>query len=182
MGIELSAGCRPSSWLQLDANTTFSRNRVVDYTAWYETYDKSDYETGWNKEAVQLSHHFSEAKLPFSPELTAAAGITVIPAKDFRFNLTEKYVSGQYVTNTQNDDLKLPAYNAANVSLTYSFSIRKFANAEFGLYVNNLLSNQYSCNAWGYEAHFANGDATYIEKGLYPVAPRNYLAKFTLRF
>lgn len=181
-GIELSAGYRLASWFQLDANTTLSRNRVVDYTTWYETYDKSDYVTGWNPEPIQQSKHFDEAKLPFSPELIAAAGITIVPAKDFKFNLTEKSVSEQYVTNTQNEDLKLPAYNCTNASLVYNFIIRKFANAEIGIYVNNVFSNQYSCNAWGYEAHFASGEPTYVSKGLYPVAPRNYLTKFTLRF
>jgi len=177
-GIELTAGYRPFNSLQIDATTTLSRNRVVDYTTWFETYDNSN---DWG-DAPQLSQHFDEAALPFSPELTAALGITIIPAKNFKFKLTEKYVSEQYVTNTQNEDLKLSAYDCANASLSYTFRIKNFADAELGLFVNNLLSNQYICNAWGYEAHFANGDATYIEKGVYPVAPRNYQVKFSLRF
>jgi len=182
LGVELQAGVRPLSWLQLDANTTLSKNRVQDYTAYYESYDKSDYETGWNSVPNQLSQYFKEAKLPFSPELIAAGGITLIPVKSIKFNMTDKYVSEQYISNTQNEGLKLPAYNSANASMTYAFNIKSFANAEIGFYVNNLFSYQYSCNAWGYEAHFENGDPTYTEKGLYPVAPRNYLAKFTLRF
>ncbi|MDD4920913.1 MAG: TonB-dependent receptor [Bacteroidales bacterium] len=182
LGIELAAGYRPTNWMQLDANTTLSRNKVVDYTAWYDTYDN---DVDWNymeNPANQLSQYFDEASLPFSPELTAALGITLVPAKDFKFNLTDKYVSEQYFTNTQNEDLKLPAYHTANLSLTYAFNIKKFANAEVGFYVNNFFSNQYSCNAWGYESHFLNGAATSSGKGLYPVAPRNYLMKFSVRF
>lgn len=177
-GIELSAGYRPFGWLQLDANTTLSRSRVVDYTAWFETYDNSN---DWG-EVDQLSRHYDEASLPFSPETIAAFSMTLVPVKNIRINFTEKYVSSQYITNTQNDDLKLPAYNNANTSVTYDFTVKGIVQAQIGLYVNNLLSNRYSCNAWGYEAHFANGDETYIEKGLYPVAPRNYLAKFAFRF
>jgi len=181
LGLELSAGYRPFNKLQIDATTTLSRNRIVDYVAWYDTYDSSNDQTGWNG-VSQISQKFDEAKLPFSPELTAAVGVTVVPAKDFKLNVTEKFVSEQYISNTQNEDLKLPAYDCANLSLTYSFKMKHFANAELGLFVNNVLSNQYICNAWGYEAHFANGDATYTEKGVYPVAPRNYLAKLTVRF
>jgi len=178
MGIEISAGYRPVTWIQLDATTTLSKNRVIEYTTWYETYDNSN---DWG-DAAQLNQYFDEAKLPFSPELTAVCGITVIPAKNFKLNLTEKYVGEQYITNTQNENLKISAYHCSNASLTYNFRIKDFADAELGLYVNNLLSNQYICNAWGYEAHFANGDATYTEEGLYPVAPRNYLTKLTIRF
>ena len=177
-GIEFSSGYRPNEWLQLDANATLSRSRVVDYTAWFETYDNSK---DWG-DANQLSMHFDEASLPFSPETIAAFGMTLVPAKNLRINFTEKYVSSQYITNTQNEDLKLPAYNSANSSIIYDFRIKGIVFAQLGFYVNNLLSKKYSCNAWGYEAHFANGDETYIEKGLYPVAPRNYLAKFTFRF
>jgi len=106
----------------------------------------------------------------------------VIPAKKFKLNITEKYVGEQYVTNTQNEDLKLPAYQCANASLTYDFTIHGFANAQIGLTVNNLCSNQYFCNAWGGEYHFTNGEPAITEKGLYVVAPRNYLAKFVLQF
>jgi len=40
----------------------------------------------------------------------------------------------------------------------------------------------YEVNAWGYEAHFADGEEPYLEKGVYKVAPRHYLAKFVLHF
>lgn len=185
LGVEFTAGYRANSWLQMDATTTLSRNRIEDYTIWYDTYKTlADY-NDWNMDmdpAYQLSQHYKTTKLPFSPELTAAMGITLIPAKDFKCSVTDKYVSEQYITNTQNNDLKLPAYNSANVSFAYTFNIRHFANAEIALYVNNLLSNQYSCNAWGAESHFLDGTKTMVDKGLYPVAPRNFLTKFTVRF
>lgn len=178
-GVELMAAYQPFRWIKFDANSTISRNRVVDYTAYYETYDNSN---DWNRVANQQSKHFAEARLPFSPELIAAGSVTFMPWKNLKLNVTEKYVDEQYVTNTQNDDLKLPAYNSSNASISYGFNIKGISDVEIGLYANNLLSKRYACNAWGYEAHFANGDPVYIEKGLYPVAPRNYLCKFTFSF
>jgi iron complex outermembrane recepter protein len=178
-GIELQAGIKPYQWLQLDANTTLSRNRAFDYTVYYTTYNNS---TDWDEVDSRDSKHIIEASLPFSPELIAAGSVSILPIRNVRLNIVGKYVGEQYVTNTQNEDLKLPAYHAANATLTYDFKIRGFANAQIGFTVNNLYSNQYFCNAWGGEYHFANGEPTYSEKGLYVVAPRNYLAKFTVKF
>lgn len=177
-GVELQAGFRPMDKLSLEANATFSRNRALDYTAWYETYDNSN---DWGA-APQLSQYFKEANLPFSPEAMGAFRVIWKPLEALRFSWTKKWVSRQYITNTQNSDLLLPAYTASNASLTYAFVIKGMANASLGLHVDNLASRRYSSNAWGYEAHFANGDPTYVEKGLYPVAPRHYLVKFVLQF
>jgi len=120
--------------------------------------------------------------LPYSPEIIAALSLTAKPVENVRLNLMAKYVGEQYYTNTQNDDLKLPAYYQINFNASWDFRLFNLADAQLGLVVNNLFSNKYACNAWGYEAHFANGEPTYVEKGLYVVAPRNYLAKFTVRF
>ena len=177
-GIELQAGYKPCKCLQIDANATFSRNRIVDYTAWYETYDNS---SDWGS-AAQISQHFNEIKLPNSPEIIAALSVSYMPVEKVRLNIVSKYVDQQYYTNTQNEDLKLPAYNQTDLSANYDFRLFGRADATFGVYVNNVFSTKYACNAWGYEAHFANGDPTYTEKGLYVVAPRNYLAKFTVKF
>jgi len=177
-GVELALGWKPSEAWQFDANTTFSRNRVVDYTVWYETYDNS---SDWG-DAAQLSQHFDEAKLPYSPETMAAFRVTWKPLRNLSLTASEKYVGEQYITNTQNDALKLPAYQTTNLSMAYDFRIKGMADATLSLHVINLTSQAYACNGWGYEAHFANGDPTYTEVGLYPVAPRNYLAKFAVRF
>ncbi len=177
-GIELALGWKPTEAWQFDANATLSRNRVVDYTVWYETYDNS---TDWG-DAAQLSQHFDEAKLPYSPETMGAFRVTWKPLHNLSLTATEKYVGDQYITNTQNDALKLDAYQTTNLSLTYDFRIKNLTDASLSLHVVNLTSQSYACNGWGYEAHFANGDPTYTEAGLYPVAPRNYLVKFAVRF
>lgn len=175
-GIELQAGYRPFHNLTLEGNATFSRNKALDYTVWYETYDNTD---NWNP-TPQESRHFKEADLPFSPKAMGAFRVTWKPLAGLGLSVINKWVGSQYVTNTQHSDLKLPAYTVANASLVYTLTLFNSADSEVGLYVENLTGRHYSSNAWGYEAHFANGDPVYIEKGLYPVAPRHYLVKFVL--
>ncbi len=178
-GMEFQVGSKPFSWLQLDANTTFSQNSVLDYTAWYDSYDNSN---DWGSPTQQLSKHFDEMTLPFSPSVIAALAVTVKPIQNLSLTATGKHVGSQYITNTQNEDLKLPTYQHVNLAANYSFKLARKLSAQVGLFCNNLFSRKYACNAWGYEAHFENGDPVYTEKGLYVVAPSNYLAKFTLRF
>ncbi len=176
-GVELMGGYKPAKWLELFANATFSRSKVLDYTAWFETYNNSN---DW-AEAEQLSQYFDQASLPFSPEVIVAAGVNVNPARNLKVGLNYKFVSDQYVTNTQNEDLKLPSYNNFNLNIAYDFKLLNFADSKLSFFVNNLFSAKYSSNAWGWEAHFRNGDQTITDKGLYPVAPANYLIKFAVK-
>jgi iron complex outermembrane receptor protein len=176
-GGEFQFGYKPYEWLQIDANATLSMNRVRDYTVYFDSYDNG---SDWNPVA-QLSQHFETMKLPYSPEAIAALSITANLAENVRIRLMSKYVGEQYYTNTQNDGLKLPAYNQTNLVYSNDFRFLDIADAQFSLTINNLFSQKYACNAWGYEAHFANGDPIYTEKGLYVTAPRNFLAKFTVK-
>ena len=178
-GIECQAGYAPYSWLRVQANATFSKNRIQDYTVYYETYDNS---TDWNAVSNQVSERFHDIRLPYSPECIAALGIDLKPVKGLTLNCTGKYVSNQYYTNTQSADFKLPAYRHVNASANYDFSLLKRFRANLSLTVNNVLNAKYACNAWGWEARFANGDPRATDRGLYVAAPRNYLTKLTLIF
>jgi len=177
-GLELALGWKLSKHWQVDANTTLSRNRVVDYTVWYDTYDNS---TDWNS-VTQQSQHFDEAKLPFSPEFMGGLALTWKPIEGLSLTAIQTCVGEQYISNTQNEALKLPAYQSTKATVAYSFRINGLADASLSLHVNNLTNQSYSSNGWGYESHFANGEPTQVGEGLYPVAPRNYLAKFAFKF
>lgn len=178
-GMELQFGFKPNSWLQFDANATFSQNLVQDYTVWYDTYDN---DADWGSPSAQLSKHFDEMELPYSPEVVAAIALTVKPLDKLSIQATLKHVGSQYITNSQSEDLKLPDYQHVNLSANHQFKLFNGLNAEIGIHCNNVLNRVYACNAWGYEAHFENGAPAYTEKGLYVVAPRNYLAKLSLKF
>ncbi|HKL93650.1 MAG TPA: TonB-dependent receptor [Bacteroidales bacterium] len=178
-GLELTAAWQPVSWMKLDGNASFSRNRVLDYTVYYETYDNPN---DWGDASAQISQHFDQAKLPYSPEWSAAGGLRVYPIQEVELNVTSKWVGEQYVTNTMNDALMLPNYQFVNAGISWNIPLRSAIEARLSFTVNNVLSARYSSNAWGYEARFEDGSPAYIEKGIYPVAPRHYLAKFAFRF
>lgn len=180
-GIELSAGIKPLSVLQLDANLNLSTNKVKDFRLYYDTYDNA---SDWNEilnENQQISTYLPEADLPFSPQCIAAARIQYQPVRPLQLSLMGKYIAEQGFSYIQHEEFRLPAYTQFNFSAVYSGSFVGSSDFELGFYINNLLGNQALCNAWGYEAAFLSGESSYREAGYYVLAPRHYMLKFVLK-
>ena len=70
LGLEVEGGVEVSSGLRLDANATFSRNRVVAFTEFVDEYDDS---FSWlGQQAIERE----DTDLSFSPSLIAGANLT----------------------------------------------------------------------------------------------------------
>lgn len=174
-GIELSLGWQIVKQLRLDANTTLSTNKIKDYTAWVDTYTSSS-EWGY---MPQTSEYYEETNLIMSPSLIGAAALNYSPIDAFEIGINGKYVGKQYYDNTSNDDRSLPAYFVMGASAAYKFC----SNVKLSAYVDNVLNNKYVGNAWVYRALFAEGeDSEYVEAGLYPQAPINFMVKLSIGF
>lgn len=94
-GIELSAGWQMLPSLRLDANSTFSRNKIVDGDALRD--------------------------LMLSPNYVGAFSIQWDPAKWLTLTLADKVVGRQYIDNTSNPEHMLDAYNVLNFGAVCSF-------------------------------------------------------------
>src|SRR5690606_7424269 len=87
MGIELQGSARIASWLQAGANLTLSRNRIKDFTEYYDDYDNDG----------QKSVHHGTTDISFSPDLIGAATISILPVSNLEISFPAKYVSRQYL-------------------------------------------------------------------------------------
>src|SRR5690554_2152847 len=91
-GLELEASV--PLWenkLRVDANATLSRNRINNYTAYFDLYDNPvDY--GW---VGQVSEDYGTTNISYSPDVVSAMGITYQPTAALYVNLMGKYVSKQ---------------------------------------------------------------------------------------
>jgi iron complex outermembrane receptor protein len=79
--------------------------------------------------------------------------------------LLTKFVSKQYLDNTQNEDRILESYFINDLRVNYKFSLGNTSQIELKLLINNLFSENYSSNGYMY------GSTPYY----YPQAPRNFL-------
>lgn len=181
-GVELSLAWRPFRSVRIDANSTLSSNKLLDYTAWYE-----DYDPDWNF-VGQHPEHFDKVDILHSPSFVGMlrvsyspfAGRSSSPFRNTTLALSFKRVGSQYWDNTGSLDRQIPAYTRADLGIGHEFNVvgGKLAISAF---VSNLLDKRYYADAWVYRAHFTDG-TWYQEEGVFPQAPIHAILKLSYRF
>ena len=177
-GIELEASV--PLWeekVRVDANATFSRNRISNYTAWFDQYDNQE-NYAW---VGQISKDYGSTNISYSPDVISAVGLTWQPGKAFYLNLLGKYVSKQFLDNTSDEAKSIDAYFVSNLSAGYTFRKTRMGEIDLQLYVNNLLNSAYVANGWAATDSFTDG-STIHWIGYYPQATRNIMARLTISF
>jgi iron complex outermembrane receptor protein len=118
--------------------------------------------------------------ISFSPDAVGSAVVTLLPAKGFELNLITKYVSKQYLDNTQNDSRTLNAYATQDIKAVYTFSRKHFKNIMLVAQVANVFNKLYEPNGYTY-SYYANNSLT-TENYYYPAAGINWMAGLNMRF
>lgn len=175
-GIELETQIPITRHFRLDANATISKNIIKDYTAYYDVYD-SYYDQLLRQDEEELGN----TDISFSPNIVGMGSLTYTPLKSLSFNLMGKYVGKQYYDNTSNDDNSLDAYFVSNFMAGYTFSKSRFGAIDVQFMVNNLFDTEYIANAWVSTDRLEDGKS-YVYKGLFPQATRNFMGRITVRF
>lgn len=177
MGIELSASIKPTKWMHLDINTTLSKNKIKDYTVYYDLYDN---QTDYNS-IGQVSESLGSTDIAFSPNVISSGVLSFNPFKDFSISIIGKYVGKQYYDNTSNKKNQLADYFISNSVVGYSFKANQIGTIDLQLFVNNIFNKHYVANASGYTDKFSDGsEISYI--GLFPQATRNIMVKLGIKF
>jgi iron complex outermembrane receptor protein len=169
LGIELEGGVSITPQLSWAANATFSRNKIDSYSEFIDDYDNGG----------QIERMFTDTDIALSPSVIANS-ILGFSDGGFTSELTTKYVSKQYLDNTQNDDRSIDPYLVNDLRLSYSFTQLNFARAiTANLMVNNLLDAKYETN--GYTFGFVAGGEQRFNY-YYPQAGRNFLLQIKWEF
>ena len=172
-GVELQAAWKPTGWLSLDGNCSFSTNRLASFTAWLENWVDGGY----------IQEYYTNTPMLLSPSAIGMLRLQLTPftAKAWRpltLALSGKYVGKQYWDNTGDEQRCIPSWFVMNLNLSHSFALEE-GQLGISLYVSNLLNLNYYANAWVYRAW---DGSPYMEAGLYPQAPRNLMAKVSFSF
>jgi len=171
LGIEIEAVIALGNKLALQPNIALSQNKNK------QTFAQID---------GQLEN-LGETNLSFSPELVAANALVFQPTKNVQFSLMSKYVSDQYMGNTDRDKSKLKAYFVNDLNVTYHIPMKKIVESiSFSALVNNLFNERYIANGYyyTYDDTWSNpNQTTTIEgAGYYPQATRNFLVGMSVKF
>lgn len=155
-GIELSGSLRLSSKWLWNLNGTLSSNQNKNFAIL-----DNDNDVVKKNTAIILS-----------PTFIGGSQLTWSATRNLQATLLTKYVSKQYLDNTENEPLTLDAYFINDLRLGYNFSLKGIRAIEASLLVNNLFDVEYATNgySWGETAYY------------YPQAGRNLLAMVTFKF
>ncbi|WP_214227160.1 TonB-dependent receptor [Pedobacter sp. B4-66] len=174
IGLELDASYIISSHFAVNANAALSRNKIKNYIDYV-----SEYDADYNLINVQATN-YANPDISFSPNAVLFGELVYKPVAGFAIALQSKYVSKQYMDNTQNESRKLNAYWVNNARLGYDFNIKGIKNINIGLLANNILNKKYESNGYTYSSIYPWGTTT--ENFYFPQAGTNFLLSLNLKF
>ncbi|WP_443937477.1 TonB-dependent receptor [Pedobacter sp. MW01-1-1] len=170
LGIEVDGSYTISKQFIVNANAAISRNKIKDFTEYDDDYDNGG----------QMVNQYSLTDISYSPSAVLFGEVAYKPFKGFAMALQGKYVSKQYLDNTQNNDRALVGYFVSNARLGFDFSFAGVKNVNLGLLINNVFDKQYESN--GYTYGYLYGGSRTTENFYYPQAGTNLLLNLNVRF
>jgi iron complex outermembrane receptor protein len=162
-GIELQAGVKFASWVNASANLALSKNKVLDFSEYIDDYDNGG----------QKINTYNKADIAFSPDVVGGSAINFLPAKGLEISWLNKYVSDQYLDNTQNEARKLKAFSVQDVRVIYTLKPKWLKEITLMGQVNNLFDKKYEPN--GYTFSYIYGGETVTENFYFPMAGTNFM-------
>jgi iron complex outermembrane receptor protein len=162
IGIELEEKWKLNSFLTSAGNISFSQNKIEAFTEYIDDYDKGG--------QIAIAH--KNTNITLSPNLTANHSLLVKLTNQWNFNFTSKYVSKQYLDNTQNEARILKAYFLQDISTSYTLLNKQKWNASINLYANNIFNKLYEPN--GYTFSYIYEGATTTSNNYFPMAGSNF--------
>ncbi len=162
-GIEINWGVKIIRNLQWDANVTFSRNKIRDFTEFVDDWDTGE----------QQSFSLGTTDLAFSPGIIANSKMRWSPAKNSEISLVSGYVGKQYIDNTSDPERVLNPWLVNNLMADYRFNSSLFSEVTVRFMINNLFNAEYESNAWIY-SYILEGQRFKMD-GYFPQAGRHFM-------
>ncbi|MBL7745013.1 MAG: TonB-dependent receptor plug domain-containing protein [Chitinophagaceae bacterium] len=169
LGMELQGGTKVNDWMNIAANFAISRNKVQDFTEYIDDYDLGG----------QKTNHYNETDIAFSPSAVGSGVINFLPLKNFELGLIGKYVSKQYLDNTQNENRKLDAFYTQDLRLIYTIKGKWLKEMNITGQVNNIFDTKYEPN--GYTFSYIYGGDTITENYYFPMAGTNFMIAVNIK-
>jgi iron complex outermembrane receptor protein len=173
-GLELITNWKFAPSWALSANTTFSQNKIKNFTETIVNYDGD----------ANRINKLSKTDISFSPNLIAGGQLSYNPTKNVELALMTKYVSKQFMDNTSDDNRSLNAFFVNDIRASYSIKPKAerrplFKELTFSLLVNNIFNHLYESNGYTYSYIYDKQVTT--ENFYYPQAGTNFLLAVKVR-
>ena len=145
--------------LDFSANAAFSVNRILNFEDRVPTYDE-DYNLLENDYQVT---YFKSTTIAFSPSWITSVSLHSSPFKNFDATVYIKYVSRQYLDNTQAKSRSIHPYAYGDIQLSYSILLAKNRSIDLLLNINNFWNARYENNGFTYRERYADGTGGFTD-------------------
>jgi iron complex outermembrane recepter protein len=146
-----------------------STNKVKNFTEYFDDYDNGG----------QKTNSYQSTDIAFSPAVVGGANINFLPFKDAELSLLSKYVSKQYLDNTESDSRSLNAFYVQDVRAIYTIKKKWLKELNIIAQVNNVFGKKYEPNGYTY-SYFLGGE-TVTENFYFPMAGTNFMIGLNVR-
>jgi len=170
LGIELQGSAKFTDWFNAEANISFSRNKVKNYTEYIDDYDSGG----------QKTNFYKLTDIAFSPSIVGAATLNFPVLKNYELSLISKYVSKEYLDNSQHEDRKLNSYFVENLRMIYTVRFKEIKEVNLIFQLNNVFNKKYEPN--GYTYSYIYGGQLITENFLFPMATTNFMFAVNVKF
>ena len=173
-GIELEAAVQVHKKIVFQGNFTLSENKIPTFTEFVDAYDQNfDY-------LGQEEIIYKKTTIAFSPSMIASGAFHYNPILNSEISFIAKYISQQYLDNTQSKESKIPAYFVGDIRLSYNIGKPNLPGIKFNILLNNIFSTLYVSN--GYTYGYLYDNSRIRENFYYPQAEFNLMGQVTLTF
>lgn len=162
-GIELQGDIFIISKIKAGANLAISKNKVKNFNEFLDDYDFGG----------QKTYMYKSTDIALSPNIIGGATFSFIPNENFELSLLSKYISKQYLDNTENEMRKIDAYYLQDARIIYSIKKGWLKQASIIGQLNNIFNKKYEAN--GYTYSYIYGGTTITENFYYPMAGTNFM-------
>ncbi|TWW01441.1 TonB-dependent receptor [Chitinophaga pinensis] len=169
-GIELQGSTRLGRLFTLAANAAFSRNKVQNFQYFIDNFD-----TGAQDTVV-----YNSTNIAFSPSFVGGYTLSARPVKNLEVSLIGKYVSRQYLDNSEVKERSLDGYYTNDLRFNYTIPQKLFKELGVQFMLNNIWNKKYSPNGWTYA--FKEEGVEKSSNGYYPMAGTNFFAGINIAF
>ena len=162
IGIEFIETWKLNSFITSMANVTLSQNKIDAFTEYIDNYDLG----------VQKAIVHKNTDITLSPSVTANHTLSFQLNEKWNLNIINKYVSKQYLDNTENESRTLKAYFLQDIHLSHNVVTKAKWAMQIQVYANNIFNVMYEPN--GYTYSYIYGGVTTTSNNYFPMSGRNY--------
>ena len=157
--------------LALGGNISISQNKIKEFENIFIDYND-------NSEVKEV---LKDKDIALSPNMVAAVQLAYSPVKAVRLTYNHKFVSKQYLDNTENERRSLPSFNTGHFMASWAITSKNYRRLLLQLHVNNVWDVSYASRGYTFGYYYTPGsfvDEVYV----YPQAGRNIQAGVKLEF